>query len=261
MTITSRSSGQTVEPHLEIYPATGYTTISRAMFSRFYLSEYGPFVSKLKKDGFQVIERDPIFYGTIVGPPLGLTLPEAPEGQQSHLGAAIGILAALAIIGVLVVALATHHSPAPTGSASMAAVSSATPAIRSPLEQLIAIAKHDQSPVRRLAEHYWVPVLSSKRVGTMDPRDAVFPSQTYTGRKILQNFDYWHSRYRSALLLQSRTYSSLTSGYWIVILDKPHSTPGRVISWCKAQRLNDDNCDAALLSNHLPNGPQTFQSW
>jgi hypothetical protein len=78
---------------------------------------------------------------------------------------------------------------------------------------------------------------------------------------ISRNFKFWHSRYSSTLLLRSSSYSSLTPGYWAIILNKRYSTPEHVISWCKAQGLNDDDCDATLLGNQLPNGPQTYYSW
>jgi hypothetical protein len=50
-------------------------------------------------------------------------------------------------------------------------------------------------------------------------------------------------------------------GYWVIVLNQPYSAPGDVISWCKAQGLNDDDCDATLLSNHLPDGPRTYRGW
>ena len=215
----------------------------------------------------------------LVPPITGVTplLDPLPVNQPSHAGVVVTLLAALAVVGVLVAVFATrHHSgtaasaSAATGPASAvagsASASASATAVKSataqpPLEELIAIAEQDKTTVQGLAEHYWVPVLSSKKVGTVDPRDAEFPNRSYTNRMILENFNYWRSRYSSALLVQSSSYSSLVPGYWVIILNQPHSAPGDVISWCKAQGLNDDNCDATLLSNQLPNGPQTYQSW
>ncbi len=78
---------------------------------------------------------------------------------------------------------------------------------------------------------------------------------------ILDNFDYWTQRFGDALLLQSSEYSSQVPGYWVTILDQPFSNATDVISWCQAQSLNNDDCDAILLSNSLPQGPQTYQGW
>jgi hypothetical protein len=192
------------------------------------------------------------------------TQPTEPPSRRS-LGLVGIVLAAVAILGIVIGVLATRHSSV-TGSASAGAGSQSATEVnstiaQSPLDQLTAIAEQDQSAVQSLAENYWVPILSSKKVGTVDPRDAQFPNQAYTNEMILQNFTYWHSRYSSALLLQSSSYSSLIPGYWVIILNQRYSAPGDVISWCKAQDLNDDDCDATLLSNQLPNGPHTYQGW
>jgi hypothetical protein len=133
------------------------------------------------------------------------------------------------------------------------------PRSRSP--RVHGLIVYDRSAVQRLAVTHWIPILSSKKVGTVDPRDAEFPNQAYTNEMMLQNFNYWRSRYSSALLLRSSSYSSLATGYWVPVLNQACSAPGDVISWCKAQGLNDDDCDATLLSNHLPDGPQTYRGW
>jgi hypothetical protein len=273
MTVTLRSSGRTVRPDVDIYPATDTTTISRDMIGYFYAA-YGPTLDELKQAGYQIAENTPTIHGTPVGVGLGL---ELPPRRRSHAGVVVAFLVAVAIFGVLVAVFASHHhavtaasASAATGPASAvagsASASASATAVKSataqpPVEELTAIAEQDKTTVQGLAEHYWVPVLSSKKVGTVDPRDAEFPNRSYTNRMILENFNYWRSRYSSALLLRSSSYSSLVPGYWVIILNQPHSAPGDVISWCKAQGLNDDNCDATLLSNQLPNGPQTYQSW
>ena len=187
-----------------------------------------------------------------------------PPSRRS-LGVVSIVLAAVTILGVVIGVSAARHSSV-TGSGSAVAGSESATGVkttitRSPLDQLTAIVEQDRSAVQSLAESYWVPILSSKKIGTVDPRDAQFPNKAYTNKLILENFKYWHSRYSSALLLRSSSYSSLFSGYWVIILNQRYSVPGAVISWCRAQGLNDDDCDATLLSNRLPKGPQTYQSW
>jgi hypothetical protein len=222
----------------------------------------------LKGAGYKVADYKPTIHGTPVGEGLDLSLPKAPPRPPSHLGVVATLLAVVAILGVLVAVLATRHNSVPAVSESAAAVSESAAAVsesatttQSPLDQLTTIAEQDQSAVQSLAENSWVPIISSKKVGTVDPRDAEFPNQAYTNQMILENFNYWQSHYSTALLLQSSSYSSLIPGYWVIILNQPFSAPGDVISWCKAQGLNDDDCDATLLSNQLPNGPQTYQGW
>jgi len=212
---------------------------------------------------------DPLYRYQLMGESKGAGKRQHRGSQQSDHR---GLISLLSVVGLAVAIVAgvfiydhlpkpaVISSPATTAGAPSATATSSKIA-QSPLDQLAAIRGQDQSAVQDLAEKYWVPILSSKKVGTVDPEDAEFPNQPYTNKMILQNFNYWHSRYASALLLNSSSYSSLTPGYWVIILNRPYSAPGDVISWCKAQGLNDDNCDATLLSNRLPNGRQTYRSW
>lgn len=78
---------------------------------------------------------------------------------------------------------------------------------------------------------------------------------------ILENFQWWHRRYPSALLLRSSDYSSQLPGYWVIVVGHPYQSGQAVVSWCQGQGLNNDNCDATALSNTLPSGPQTYKSW
>jgi eukaryotic-like serine/threonine-protein kinase len=221
--------------------------------------------------------------------------PQPGGGRRKTIVAGTAMAAVVVLLSVLIAVLATRHSSATVSSASPTtadptiapttanptiapttanptiapttanptiAPTTANPTIaRSPLDQLTTIANQDQSAVQGLAETAWVPILGSKQVGTVDPNDAEFPNQAYTNDMILQNFNYWHSRYPSALLLQSNSYSSLVPGYWVIIVNQANSASSDVISWCMAQRLSDNDCDAALLSNQLPRGPQTYRGW
>jgi hypothetical protein len=212
---------------------------------------------------------NPLYRYQLTAEPKGAEERQDRGSQQSDHRGLISLLfvvglAAAIVAGVFIynhLAKPAEISQSGTTSDSPSAIAASSKIAQSPLDQLTAIGRQDQSAVQDLAEKYWVPILSSKKVGTVDPKDAEFPNQPYTNKMILQNFNYWHSRYASALLLNSSSYSSLTPGYWVIILNRPYSAPGDVISWCKAQGLNDDNCDATLLSNRLPNGPQTYQSW
>jgi len=66
MTVTLRSFGRTVRPDVQIYPATGSTTISRDMLAYFFAT-FRPTLDELKGAGYQVAENTPTIHGTPVG--------------------------------------------------------------------------------------------------------------------------------------------------------------------------------------------------
>lgn len=198
----------------------------------------------------------------------------------------LATISGLAIIIAIVIALAHSHHPSPTAAVNSGPSSSngqtaengssgstngtvgsvivprtARTAPPSATAQLLAVAAQDQSAVSQLADQDWVPVVSSKKVGSDDPRDAVFPSVPYTSNMILQNFRWWHAKYPDALLLQSSSFSSELPGYWVIVINMPFSNPDDAIAWCQSQGLDDDNCDATILSHTLPEGPQTYKGW
>jgi cytoskeletal protein RodZ len=146
--------------------------------------------------------------------------------------------------------------PPPTSTS----IATSTTVAESALTELTTIAAQDQSAVERLAENYWIPLISSKEVGTIDPNDAEFPSDPYTIRMILENYRFWQARFPGALLLQSSAFSSQKPGYWEVVLDRPAASSAAVLAFCAMQGLNADDCDAEKLSNNLPPGNQVYVS-
>jgi hypothetical protein len=135
------------------------------------------------------------------------------------------------------------------------------PARESAMQQLEGIAARDSSRVNSLVGKAWVPIVSSKHVGTKDPLDAVFPGRAYDEEMIVEDFRWWLAHYPGALLFRSSDFHSQEPGYWVTIVDRPTSNPENVISWCRQQGLDPDNCDATLLSHSLPAGPQTYRGW
>jgi hypothetical protein len=66
MTVTLRSAGQTVRPDIQIYPASGSSTISHDMVY-YFLTTLGLTLGEMKADGYQVVETDPTVHARIVG--------------------------------------------------------------------------------------------------------------------------------------------------------------------------------------------------
>jgi hypothetical protein len=66
MTLTLRSSGRTVRPDVQIYPATGSSTISRAMV-RYFLATVSDTIGQMKADGYQIATYTPTIHAATVG--------------------------------------------------------------------------------------------------------------------------------------------------------------------------------------------------
>jgi hypothetical protein len=66
MTVTLRSSGRTVRPDVQIYPATGSTTISRAMV-RYFMATVSQTIGEMKADGYQVASYTPTIHAMTTG--------------------------------------------------------------------------------------------------------------------------------------------------------------------------------------------------
>ena len=66
MTVTLRSSGRTVRPDVQIYPATGSGTISRAMV-RYFMTVVSQTLGDMKADGYQIADFTPTIHGATVG--------------------------------------------------------------------------------------------------------------------------------------------------------------------------------------------------
>jgi hypothetical protein len=66
MTLTLRSSARTVRPDVHIYPATGSTTISRAMV-RYFMTTVSQTLSDMKSHGYQIADFTPTIHAPTVG--------------------------------------------------------------------------------------------------------------------------------------------------------------------------------------------------
>jgi actin-like ATPase involved in cell morphogenesis len=117
------------------------------------------------------------------------------------------------------------------------------------------------SPKVELHLDQWIPIVSSKQTGAVDPVDLQYPNQPYTNGMIVQNFQYWLGRYPDALLAASSSYSSHHPGWWITLIPRPSPTPQATNDWCRREGLSPNDCHATRVSHTLSPGPDTSVPW
>jgi hypothetical protein len=107
----------------------------------------------------------------------------------------------------------------------------------------------------------WIPIVSSKRTGVVDPADPLFPGQRYDAVMVVSNFEYWRQRYPDALLARSSDYVSHHPGFWMTLVPQPRRTAEAVISWCRHQGLSPNDCYATRVSHTRRQGDYTARTW
>lgn len=111
-----------------------------------------------------------------------------------------------------------------------------------------ALAAADRPRVTAL-NGWWVPQLSSKRVGM------VVDGITYTEARIAEHVQELKAAYPGALVLDSSDYSSFgSSGLWVVVLGVPYGSAEGANGWCDASGIGPDDCFAKRLAQDGPDG-------
>jgi len=182
--------------------------------------------------------------------------PAAPPSRRLPAGV-IPVLVVIALAGVVAggVYLLNSAESATTATAAGAPNSSRPPATTraattaaTPGERLLAQASADGPAVESVVG-YWVPQLSSKRVGTVDA------GVVYDDAAILRDVLAYKSTYPQAVVLRSEAYTSFSQGgFWVTIVATPFTTAAAANAWCDAQGLGPDDCFAKRLSHTA--GPQ-----
>jgi len=127
----------------------------------------------------------------------------------------------------------TPAGPAPVGPADV------SPA--SPLDQLVAQAGVDRPEVEQLVG-YWVPQVSSKKLGTVDA------GHEYSYADIVEYHEQLASRFSGILLTRSDDFGSFAfPGYWVTVVGRRFSTAAEANAWCDAQAIPADHCFAKRL--------------
>jgi hypothetical protein len=136
----------------------------------------------------------------------------------------------------VVVPSTTTVTAAPTSNVSSSSTTSST-------EQLTDQVDTDRAAVEGLTG-YWVPQLSSKRVGTV--ADGI----TYDADAILGHYRGLAAQYPGAKLLYSGDWPVFNGAdYWVVVVAQPFSTPAAANAWCSSHGLSRDDCFAKQLSH------------
>lgn len=177
---------------------------------------------------------------------------------------AILVVSALATIVALVLVFAWWFTLAPTvravagPSGSVPSYSVQIPAAvpatpTDPGAVLAQQAANDQATVATIPEGYWVPQLSSKRIGTVDD------GKTYTEQDIVDDHLELRSQYPGAVLLWSGDYPTFTlPDLWVTILPSDyHSGPAGANAWCDASGRDKDHCFAKRISSTSRYGHNT----
>lgn len=129
-----------------------------------------------------------------------------------------------------------------------------------PLSQLRAVANASRSQYEASLIEHWVAQVGSKTPGVVDPKDLnpAWRTIPYTYPMILQNYVAWQRSF-GAILVWSSDYSSLTPGFWVVLIPRPFSDGDSALGWCKAKGLSPNDCSATLLSHTQPSDHSTHK--
>lgn len=162
-------------------------------------------------------------------------------------GAAAMVACTVVLLGVGAIRSAAGHTgsppPAPPSTATTPRPSrpEKSPQL-SPRDQLVAQADHDRPQVEELTD-YWVPQLSSKKLGTVDD------GRTYSYADIVVNHAQLASEYSSVLLVRSDDFASFTlPDYWVSVVGQGFATAADANAWCDAASLPADDCFAKRLT-------------
>jgi hypothetical protein len=91
---------------------------------------------------------------------------------------------------------------------------------------------------------YWVPQLSSKRVGM------VANGIAYDYNAIWQDFQSLQGRYPNALLLWSGDYVSYaSSNFWVTVIPAAYPDGPSANTWCDGEGIGANDCYAKFLSH------------
>ncbi|MGI8939459.1 MAG: zinc ribbon domain-containing protein [Iamia sp.] len=91
---------------------------------------------------------------------------------------------------------------------------------------------------------FWVPQISSKRVGL--EADGI----VYDDAAMLSDHQGWRNRFPDARLVRSDDYSTFEApDFWVTVVDVGFSSPESANAWCDQNGLSPNDCFAKLLSH------------
>ena len=144
-------------------------------------------------------------------------------------------------------------SSASGGSSTLTAVRPANPGHGS-LEgtatyALKELADYDRGFVGSTLQNYWVPQISSKRVGLR--ADGII----YTNNDILRDHLNLRERYGDVRLVWARDWTTFNDPeFWITVVGVPYYDGPSANQWCDSHGIDADNCFAKVISSRF--GPE-----
>lgn len=101
----------------------------------------------------------------------------------------------------------------------------------------------DRSVVSSSLENWWVPQVSSKRVGLYT--DGI----TYGNEDILRNHLQLRQQYDNVRLLWANDWSTFDiANWWVTIVGAPYSDSGQANGWCDSHGIGVNDCFAKVVS-------------
>lgn len=205
--------------------------------------------------------------------PVWVTPASRPTSSKAPIWAGVGVAAlvvAVIIVAVGAVANSEHNPPSsapetsstqeltPTQQSTYAygPAPTSTPALdpeTAAYQQLQALKDEDAPAIAQVLDR-WIPQLSSKRSTepwTYDREDGV----TYDSQMILQEHQRLRQQY-GAKLIWAGDYTTFDGpDFWVTVVPIPFPGAGGALNWCRRNGLDNDHCDAQILSKTLgPNG-------
>jgi hypothetical protein len=112
------------------------------------------------------------------------------------------------------------------------------------LAQLQQLADGDRQYVRDNLAEYWVPQLSSKRLGIYDAEDGV----TYNNASMLQEHLRLRNQYDAKLLWSGDWTNFDGSNFWVTVANVRFADSADALAWCRNHNLDADHCYAGVIS-------------
>lgn len=144
-------------------------------------------------------------------------------------------------------------SSASDGSSTLTAIRSANPG-HGTLEgtatyALKELADYDRGFVNSTLENFWVPQISSKKVGLR--ADGI----VYTNEDILRNHLNLRERYDGVRLVWANDWTTFNDPeFWITVVGVPYYDGPSANQWCDSHGIDAGNCFAKVISSRF--GPE-----
>lgn len=196
-------------------------------------------------------------------PALSSEEPDQRRAQQKKAAAVVGAIAAVVAVVLTITLVASTDNGSPvtsmdgvrdpetttTGSGTTQDAAPAPATSLAPTDEISAkrmledTAAEDHAQVEALTG-YWVPQLSSKRLGL------VVRGTTYDYQAIWADFTSLRRKYPGALLLWSGDYSSFrVKDFWVTIVPDSFGAGESANSWCDVQGIGKDDCYAKRITH------------